>query len=201
MIMWKADKLGYKGNTNYNRAYEGYELVWEKQQPGPTNDELWYTSTDGNIVTPNSKYDLPTIVSNTYVYGKGIIKCNEAITFIGEHCFAENERLNTIIIPNTTTIIDRYAMSKCSNLRSAIVGNGVQTIDINAFQQCINLEKVILGSGLKNIKTFVFYKCSKLNNIIYTGTKAQWRQITFGASWNLYTPATVVHCTDGDVAI
>ena len=33
--MWKADKLGYKGNTNYNRAYEGDELVWEKQQPGP----------------------------------------------------------------------------------------------------------------------------------------------------------------------
>lgn len=199
--MWKADKLGYKGNTNYNKAYEGDELVWEKQQPFQPSDEIWYTSTDGNIVTPNKTSALPTIVSNTYGGDKGIIKCNEDITFIGELCFAENERINTIIIPNATTIIERYAMSKCSNLRSAIVGNGVETIDINAFQQCTNLETVILGSGLKNIKTFVFYKCSKLNNIMYAGTKAQWKQITFGAAWHLYTSATVVHCIDGDVAI
>lgn len=45
--MWNADKLGYRGNTGYNRAYEGNELVWEKQEPFPLNNEIWYTSTNG----------------------------------------------------------------------------------------------------------------------------------------------------------
>ena len=44
-------------------------------QPGPANNEIWYTSSDGNIVMPNKASSLPTIVSNTYSDGKGIIKC------------------------------------------------------------------------------------------------------------------------------
>lgn len=30
--MWKADYISYKGNTNFTRAYQGSELVWEKMQ-------------------------------------------------------------------------------------------------------------------------------------------------------------------------
>ena len=51
--MWNADKLGYRGNTDYNRAYEGNELVWEKQQPWPEAYEIFYTSTDGKIIEPS----------------------------------------------------------------------------------------------------------------------------------------------------
>lgn len=51
--------------------------------PGPADDELWYTSSDGNIVTPNVIGALPTIISNTYENGKGIIKCDRVITNIG----------------------------------------------------------------------------------------------------------------------
>lgn len=84
--MWKADKLGYRGNTNYNRAYEGDELVWEKQQPWPIppDNEIWYTSTNGKIVTPYSTAGLPTIISNTYTDGKGIIKFNRQVTQLGQ---------------------------------------------------------------------------------------------------------------------
>ena len=103
--MWKADKLGYKGNTNYNKAYEGDELVWEKQQPFQPGNEIWYTSSDGNIVTPFSTSALPTIVSNTYVNGKGIIKCTSDITSIGHSAFKDCTTLTFVIIPNSVTII------------------------------------------------------------------------------------------------
>ena len=56
-------------------------------QPGPANNEIWYTSSDGNIVTPYSASALPTIVSNTYVDGKGIIKCASDITSISDRAF------------------------------------------------------------------------------------------------------------------
>lgn len=29
--MWKADYISYKGNTNFSRAYQGAELVWERE--------------------------------------------------------------------------------------------------------------------------------------------------------------------------
>ena len=50
---------------------------------GQANDELWYTSSDGNIVTPYKASSLPTIVSNTYNVGKGIIKFATDVTSIG----------------------------------------------------------------------------------------------------------------------
>lgn len=56
-------------------------------QPGPANDEIWYKSLDGNIVTPYSTSALPTIVSNTYIDGKGVIKFASDITSIGYEAF------------------------------------------------------------------------------------------------------------------
>ena len=51
---------------------------------GPANNEIWYTSSDGNIVTLNRTSSLPSIVSNTYVDGKGIIKFATDVTSIGD---------------------------------------------------------------------------------------------------------------------
>lgn len=56
-------------------------------QPGPANDEIWYTSSDGNIVTPYRTSSLPEIVSNTYSDGKGVIKFATDVTSIGIYAF------------------------------------------------------------------------------------------------------------------
>ena len=53
-------------------------------EPKPVNNEIWYTSYDGEIVTP---YDTnvfgANIVSNTYENGKGIITFDGDVTSIG----------------------------------------------------------------------------------------------------------------------
>ena len=87
-------------------------------QPGPANDEIWYTSTDGNIVTPYETSDLPTIVSNTYVDGKGIIKCASDITSIGGLAFQSCTSLTSVTIPNSVTRIGYRAFRGCSSLSS-----------------------------------------------------------------------------------
>ena len=46
-----------------------------------------------------------------------------------------------------------------------------------------------------------FCGCKSLTDITFQGTIAQWKKITLRDSWKHNIPATVVHCTDGDVEI
>ena len=46
-----------------------------------------------------------------------------------------------------------------------------------------------------------FCGCKSLTDITFQGTIAQWKKITLRESWKHNIPATVVHCTDGDVEI
>ena len=147
-------------------------------QPGPANDEIWYTSSDGNIVTPYSESSLPPIVSNTYSDGKGVIKFATDVTSIGYSAFYVRSGLTSVIIPNSVTIIEQSAFSNCSYLTSVTIPNSVTSIGWYAFQYC-----------------------SGLNFISYTGTMSQWNSINKGSGWNSFIPATVVHCTDGDAPI
>ena len=139
------------------------------------NNEIWYTSSDGNIVTPQSG-SLPTIVSNTYVDGKGIIKFKSDVTSIGTNAFYSCASLTTIKIPDTVT-----------------------SIGSNAFYNCINLTSVTIGNGVTSIEQRAFSHCSGLTSILYTGKMEQWNAITKGFKWDYNVPATVIHCTDGDI--
>ena len=147
-------------------------------QPGPANDEIWYTSTDGNIVRPQRSSSLPTIASNTYADGKGVIKFASNITSIGDYAFLQRTSLTSIEIPNSVTSIGYGAFWYCNGLTSIEIPNSVTSIGDRAF-----------------------YGCNGLTTISYTGTIAQYNAITKGANWLLNVPATVVHCADGDTPI
>ena len=54
---------------------------------GPANNEIWYTTTDGNIVTSYRTSALPEIDTNTYSDGKGVIKFKTDVTNIGDKTF------------------------------------------------------------------------------------------------------------------
>lgn len=203
--MWKADKLGYRGNTGYNKAYQGDELVWEKPGPiVPPDGEIWYTTTDGNKVAINNTEGWPRIVSNTYINGKGVIKFASDIDKIVVRAFFGTvaHNLATIEFPNSIKTIESAAFFGLDALTYINIGNSVMDIGTYVFAGCDGFVSITLPASLTRIRGFAFNNCSKLTNISYTGTKAQWNQIRFGTSWiDDDTPATVVHCTDGDVPI
>lgn len=130
-------------------------------QPGPANDEIWYTSSDGNIVTPNDTTVLPVIVSNTYSGGKGIIKFATELTSIGYRAFYYRTNLTSITIPNSVTDIDERAFDENHSLTSVMIPDSVTSIGNWAFTWCV-----------------------KLTSILYLGTIAQWNTITKGANWH-----------------
>ena len=91
------------------------------------NDEIWYTSSDGNIVTPYRTSSLPVIVSNTYADGKGIIKFATNVTSIESDAFYYCDDLTSITIPNSITHIDTGAFYMGENYYYA---GSLQTITV-----------------------------------------------------------------------
>ena len=80
----------------------------------PPNNEIWYTSTDNKIVSPNDINCFgATIVSNTYSNGKGIIKFNNDITKIGDNAFNKCDRLISITLPDGILEICGNAFIHC----------------------------------------------------------------------------------------
>jgi hypothetical protein len=165
------------------------------------NDKIWYTSSDGNIVTPHDAEVLPTIVSNTYSGGKGVIKFKTDLTSIGTGAFYGCSSLTSVTIPESVTSIGNSAFRDCFSLTSITIPNSVISIGYWAFSGCSSLKSVTIPNSVTSIDVRCFNNCKNLNNIIFEGTINEWNDITKKSNWNANVPATVVHCIDGDVEI
>lgn len=115
---------------------------FEGDTPGavvkPANNEIWYTTTDGNIITPTSTLGL-TITSNTYVNGKGVMTFSADVTSIPSKMFHYAYNLSSVTIPDSVEYINTMAFSG-SGLKKITIGEGVVDIDDKAFNNCSNLE-------------------------------------------------------------
>lgn len=149
---------------------------WVK--PGPANDEIWYTSANGQIITPNDTTGWPSIVSNTYVNGKGIIKFASNITNVVRAAFYGADQLDSIVIPNSVTRLEEWSFG------------------YTPFLSYLEIPSSVIYLGF-----CTFRSCHELDNIMYAGTISQWNNITKSESWYIEIKATVVHCTDGDAPI
>ena len=166
--MWNADKIVYRNDDSFVRAYQGSELVWEKPS---SNNKIFYTSTDGQIVTPDigtgeeSKGFGANIVSNTYSGGRGVIVFDGPVTKIGYTAFGRCNTLQTIVIPDSVTSIGRSAFSYCTSLTTITIPDSVTSIGQIAFFSCERLTSITIPKSVKHIDIGVFGKCTSLISI------------------------------------
>ena len=161
----------YLGNKEMsaNNAYIGEIPLIKGSGPEPVpvpNDEIWYTSTDGNVVTPQSVNALPTIVSNTYVDGKGIIKFATDVTSIGQDAFGNCDTLKSVSFPYSLLTIDNNAFESCDNIDTIKFGPNITTIGDKAFNGCYSLTSVTIPNSVTSIGSQVFSSCYNLISII-----------------------------------
>jgi len=108
------------------------DLVWEDLiSLDIPADEIWYTSTDGNIVEPSYSSSGYTILSNTYDadLGYGIIKYDKDLNTITG--FSSKTTLLSVTIPSGVHILSS-CFSGCTNLQSITLPDDLKPFGTNA---------------------------------------------------------------------
>lgn len=133
--------------------------------PGQQDNEIWYTSTDENIITPK-RTDVfgANIISNTYENGKGIIKFDGPVTSIGEGAFFCTA-LTSIEIPSSVTSIGEWVFESCSSLTSIEIPSSVTSIGESAFCECESLTSITIPSSVTSIEDMTFSDCHSLTSV------------------------------------
>ncbi len=169
-----------------------------------TDDEIWYTSTNGKIVTPN-KTDVfgANIVSNTYRDGQGIIIFDAPITSIGDDAFFDCTSLTSITIPDSITSIGDDAFDGCTSLTSVTIPDSVTSIGSYAFMHCESLTNVTIPNGVTSIGEYAFFECTSLTSITIPDSVTSIGRYAFDGCDSLkevyckpITPPTAVTTTD-----
>lgn len=160
---------------NIIKPMAAFDVVIEKIP----NNQIWYTSTDGQIVEPYSDEGFGAyIVSNTYENGKGIITFNGDITMIGKWAFDRCFNLKSIIIPDGVVLIDSYAFNVCSSLTNVTIPDSVIMINFWGFAHCTSLTNIIIPDSVTTIEERAFLNCESLkdvtigNNVTWIGDEA-----------------------------
>ena len=128
---------------------------------------LYYIITSGNTVKVTydqwhfNTYVGDYVVPETVTY-EGV---TYTVTAIGELAFGGCEgELNSVIVPNTVTTIERSAFESSAKLRTVVLPNSVDTIAPRTFANCPKLSSVRLPEGITYIPNFMFERCESLTS-------------------------------------
>jgi hypothetical protein len=156
------------GSVDTYKSAQGWNKYADRISPLSTqNNVIYYTSSDGKIVTPN-KTDVfgANIVSNEYVNGKGVMTFDSDVTSIGDDAFYGCTSLTSIEIPNSVTSIGIAAFSNCDCLASFEIPNSVTSIGTWAFVYCSSLSSIVIPKSVTDLGTNPFMGCYSLTSIV-----------------------------------
>ena len=163
-------KAAYEASDWASQVRKFVELCEEKYTT------LTYTSTDGNIVTPEETEVFgANIVSNEYKDGQGVITFDGPVTSIGDDAFSGCSSLASITIPSSVTVIGDAAFNDCSSLTSIAIPNSVTSIHTFAFARCSSLVEIEIPKSIISIGDSddgrwacqgIFMGCNNLQKIV-----------------------------------
>ena len=149
----KGSQSAYKASTWNSMFYQIYDLDWDFEENG-----FYYGIIRDNNVKVVKKFrgfqtysgdvDIPgTVNHNGTTY---------TVTCIGNDAFS-GDRVKSVNIPNTVTVIGFQAFDGCSSLESVKIPNSVTNINFFAFRRCGQLESVTIPESVTSISYAAFY--------------------------------------------
>lgn len=171
----------------------------EELQP---RNEIWYTSTDGQIVEPDLSLGKPalTLMSNTYENGKGVLVFEEELETIPFGVFSFCKTLESVVFPEGVTAVNNAVFENCENLVSVHFPSTVIRLGGYLFHDCINLESVNIPEGVTKIDEATFAQCYKLPTISLPRGLTEIGRSAFWNCWafdSIRIPETVTSIGEG----
>ena len=117
-------------------------IEYRQTEPSIPNNQIWYTSSNGKVVTPyKTNVFGANISSNTYTDGMGIITFDGDVTMIGDLAFYNLINLTNVTIPNSVTTIGNDVFGYCHSLTNVTIPNSVTSIGVSVFNGCYSLKE------------------------------------------------------------
>lgn len=132
----------------------------EPALPIPADNQIWYTSSDGNVVSPTDLSSMGvSVVSNSYSAERkmGVITFSKDISIVGKNAFKDATTLTSISLPESIKRIDTYAFAG-SGLTEFTAPQNCWGIGNYAFYGCGNLTQIDLAN-VTVIDDYAFKNC------------------------------------------
>ena len=118
------------------------------------------------------------------------IEMPDSVISIGYQTFYGCSSLTSIVIPDSVISIGYQTFYGCSSLASIVIPDSVTSIENSAFSGCSVLTSIVIPDSVTSIRDYAFWGCSKLTDVYYTGTAAEWAQISIDSGNGYLTSAT-----------
>lgn len=79
----------------------------------------------------------------------------DPVKAIGKNAFMNNQKIKTVIIPNSVTVIDENAFAN-SSVEKVVLPQGLVSVEDGAFYNCVNLKNIIIPDNTVYIGAWAF---------------------------------------------
>ncbi|MDE5941720.1 MAG: leucine-rich repeat domain-containing protein, partial [Muribaculaceae bacterium] len=100
----------------------------------------------------------------------GNLTIPNTVTIIGRYALNSCNKITSVEIPDKVTDIGEYSFEGCSSLTSLTIPDSVTKIWEGAFRGCMGLKSVLIGKSIKEIGILAFRDCSSLLKAAYPNT-------------------------------
>lgn len=182
MDLYNSAKLQYP-NISYVEETEKVILV---NKLFPKNNQIFYTTTDGQIVEPMHISD---IISNVYEDGQGVITSRKDITTLIS-TFYNKPTVTSVQLPNSVTLIRENCFNGTSIEKIEIPASVVE-FGQTSLKGATNLEKIVFAdnSNLQKIGSSSF-EGTKITDITIPSSVTYIGQFLFGDNNNYLSSVT-----------
>ena len=147
----KINCLKFNGYNTISHGYNTPKNIFLNCKYIDVNEENFLGT---NIYINDISQWLNSNFRKFYTYGP--LKCSTL--------FVSNNKLTSLIVPNSVTLIPSYAFKDYSLLKSIDL-NGVTSIGNYAFENCVNLTKITIPNSINEIKGWAFAYCKNLQAV------------------------------------
>ena len=135
----------------------------------------WYLQTyNGGLISEDSRQMLAAPNKCT------AYEIFDLVQTVKTGAFRYCQGLTAVTFPASLTTIEAQAFTSCLSLTDVQLPDGLKTIGDFAFAGCAALTSVLIPKSVTSIGAGAFVGCTALTAIDYSGTEAEWAQLTKG---------------------